>query len=70
MHKGECVKVIENLSQEEIEQTHEIIRWAEDIANKYEIGLNTIINMFIQSRDILGDKEIAKQAVEKKLAIF
>ena len=55
------------LSEEEIEQTREIIRWAEALANRYEIGLMIIINTFITSRDTLGDTDSAMKSVESKL---
>ena len=58
---------VDKLSQDEIQQAHEIIRWAEALANRYEIGLMIIINTFITSRDILGDTDSAKKSVESKL---
>ena len=61
---------VESLSSEEIRQTHEIIRWAEHLANKYEIGLNTIINNFVERRSTLGTKEAAMESVEQELSLI
>lgn len=58
---------VDKLSQDEIQQAHEIIRWAEALANRYEIGLMIIINTFITNRDILGDTDSAKKLVESEL---
>ena len=58
---------IDKPSQDEIQQAHEIIRWAEALANRYEIGLMIIINTFITNRDILGDIDSAKKLVEREL---
>ncbi len=59
---------VNKLDEEEIQQAHEIIRWAEALANRYEIGLMIIINTFITSRDILGDTDSAMKSVEWKLS--
>ena len=58
---------VDKLSSEEIQEAHEIIRWAEALANKYEIGLMIIINTFITSRDLLGETCSAMQFVEREL---
>lgn len=60
---------IDNLSSEEIRQTHEIIKWAEYLANRYEIGLNAIINNFVECRKSLGTQEAAMEFVEKELSL-
>ena len=60
---------IDYLSSEEIRQTHEIIRWAESLANRYEIGLNTIINNFVECRKSLGTQEAAMEFVEQELSL-
>ena len=60
---------VDYLSSEEIRQTHEIIKWAECLANRYEIGLNTIINNFVECRKSLGTQEAAMELVEKELSL-
>lgn len=57
-----------DLNSEEIKETHRIIRWAENLANTYEIGINTIINHFVERRKELGTKEKAMNSIEEELS--
>lgn len=62
------MKATGDLNSEEIQETHRIIRWAEHLANKYELGINIIINHFVDLRKELGTKEKAMNSIEEELS--
>lgn len=44
----------------------EITKWAEDLANKYDVGVIGVIDSFISAREVLESDEAAKAFVEKE----
>ncbi|MGL5676822.1 MAG: hypothetical protein ACRDDX_10445 [Cellulosilyticaceae bacterium] len=52
------------MSTQEINTT---IIWAEELANKHNLGVNVIINAFVTARSELGDSDKAKRLVEQEL---
>ena len=44
----------------------EITKWAEGIANKYDVGVMGVIDSFISARKVLKNDEDAKTFVEKE----
>lgn len=47
-------------------ETLEITKWAVDLANKYNVGVQGIISSFISAREVLESDEAAKTFVEKE----
>ena len=47
-------------------KTLEITKWAEDLANKYDVGVMGVIDSFISARKVLESDEAAKAFVEKE----
>lgn len=47
-------------------ETLEITKWAVDLANKYDIGVQGVIASFISARKVLKNDEDAKTFVEKE----
>lgn len=47
-------------------ETLEITKWAVDLANKYDVGIQGVIASFISARKILKSDEDAKTFVEKE----
>lgn len=58
----------DEMSGEEIQETHRIIKWAEHLANKYQLGINIIINHFVDRRKELSTKEKAMNSIEEELS--
>lgn len=47
-------------------KTLEITKWAEGLANKYDVGVMGVIESFISARKVLESDEAAKAFVEKE----
>lgn len=47
-------------------ETFEVVKWAVDLANKYQVGVQGVIASFISARDELDDDNLAKEFVENE----
>lgn len=48
-------------------EVHEIIKWAEGLANQYDINISSIVNRFVEARKNLGDVYRAKEFIENEM---
>lgn len=44
-----------------------VVIWAEELANKYELGINTVVNGFVKANRELQDIEKAKAFIENEM---
>lgn len=44
-----------------------VVIWAEELANKYELGINTVVNGFVKANRELQDIEKAKDFIENEM---
>lgn len=44
-----------------------IVMWAEALANKYELGINTVVSVFVEVNRELQDIEKAKAFIENEM---
>lgn len=44
-----------------------VVIWAEELANKYELGINTVVNGFVKANRELQDIEQAKAFIENEM---
>lgn len=47
-------------------ETLEITKWAEELANKYDVGVIGVIDSFISARKVLASDEAAKAFVQSE----
>lgn len=47
-------------------ETFDVVKWAVDLANKYQVGVQGVIASFISARDELDDDNLAKEFVENE----
>lgn len=44
-----------------------VVLWAEELANKYDLGINTVVNGFVKANRELQDIEKAKAFIENEI---
>ncbi len=49
------------------DDVYDALRWAEQLANKYGLGINTIVDEFVQANKELKDPDAAKAFIENEM---